>query len=162
MKHLLVVIIATFLLGFLTPRAFATTSVDIENNGEGASSDVHVENSVGESTVCINGKCETKQNGENTTTVCINGNCETTQNGNIEKQEGGAKVKVETPRRPAEQDSERQGNEQSITPTPTSTPTPTPQQEASISAAQEDPETRHVDLGQIIRNFGRFVVSLIL
>ena len=72
MKHLLVLIVVTFLLGFLAPKAIAETSVNIENNGEGATSEVHVENSVGEST-----------------TVCINGKCETTEDGNVNRQEGG-------------------------------------------------------------------------
>lgn len=75
----------------------AETSVTIENNGEGASSEVHVENSVGQSTNCVNGNCTTTDHGNNQATVCINGKCETSFNGNIERDENGAKVKVAGP-----------------------------------------------------------------
>lgn len=125
MKYVLPIIVFMFLLELVTPKALpagrqvlAATSVNIENNGEGVSSEVQVENSNGESTVCINGKCETSKDG------------------NIERQEGGAKVKVEEATRSAVKETALEEN-----------PGSTPEQ--------------HIDFGEIIRNFGRFVVSLI-
>ncbi len=80
------------------PFTFAKTETHIEvsNNGEGANSEVNVENSTGESTVCVNGKCTTSSgNSENNSTVCINGEC-TTSNGdvNIHSEDENAKVTI--------------------------------------------------------------------
>lgn len=113
------------------PQAIAETSVDISNNGEGTSSEVHIENSVGESITCVNGSCTTTQNGGNSTTVCINGKCETTQ-GNVDRQGDGARVHVEN--------NSNQSNPSipSHTPIPSPTEETTNSAEASISARKDE------------------------
>jgi hypothetical protein len=84
------------ILGLLavTP-AFATTSVDISNNGEGATSNVNVHTNTGQNTVCINGKCTTSGGTNGTSTVCINGRCTTSNEGTIDRHEDGANVHVD-------------------------------------------------------------------
>lgn len=66
-------------------------------------------------------------------TVCINGRCETSQGGNIDRQEGGVKVKIETPLRSSS--FEGQDNSQAI---PTPTVSPAQQKESSMSAKKTE------------------------
>lgn len=136
MKKLLSVIVLTFFLG-LAPKAFAETSIDISSNGDGASSEVSVESSTGESTVCVNGHCTTTQNGGSSATVCINGTCETTE-GDVNVQEGGVKVQVENDNNSNAPVVTQIPADQTPTLTPTSPITPSPQQQASDSAKQSE------------------------
>lgn len=78
----LVSIISVLSLLSISP-VFATTEVSISNITE-SSSQVNVQTSTGQSTVCINGTCTTSsKQGSSTTTVCINGTCTTSRGGII-------------------------------------------------------------------------------
>lgn len=156
MKQSVVCIILSLILIIPTSKAFAETSVDIENNGNGALSNVHVENNVGQNTT------------NNSATVCINDQCTTSQDGNVDRQEGGASVHI--------QNNSNNSSVGSPTPTgqqpqantnqsPTTTITPTPTHEASHSAQITPPKTQdnksqQSSIEQMIANIQNFINQL--
>jgi hypothetical protein len=79
-----IIVVLVSILFFMPQVAFADTSVDVSNNGDGSSNSVNVNSeSNGQSTTCVNGNCTTTGGGSKST-VCINGKCTTTDNGNVD------------------------------------------------------------------------------
>lgn len=129
MKPVLFTIVFFLLVNVGLQQAFADTSVNIQDNGNGASSDVQIDNSAGQSTICMNGHCTATGNGKNQATVCINGNCTTSPDGNIDRQEGGATVHIQNhSTSPSTQSTTSPEPPQidTVTPPPTDIPTTSP------------------------------------
>lgn len=138
MKPILFTIVFFLLVNLGLQQTFAATSVNIQDNRNGATSDVHVDNSVGQSTICVNGHCTATGNGKNQATVCINGDCTTSPDGNIDKQEGGASVHIQNHNNGSNTNSPAvttPSESETITPLPTDMPSTSP--EASPSAKQK-------------------------
>ena|SRR3989344_6009309 len=79
---------------FLFPLLISTPvfAADIHVSSTGDSNVSVNSQTTGESTTCINGKCETT-GGESKTTVCVNGKC-TESDGNVDINENNVQVKV--------------------------------------------------------------------
>jgi len=88
MKHLAylykLIVVSLSLVLLIPSVAFADTSVDVSNNGDGSSNSVNVHSeSNGQSVTCVNGNCTTTGGG-GSSTVCINGKCTSTDDGNVD------------------------------------------------------------------------------
>src|SRR5579885_2168157 len=87
------------------PQIFAEANTTIKvSNTNNSTSDINVQNSTGESTVCINGNCTTTTGSDsNSTNVCINGTCYTSDTGNLDVQSdnGNNQVHIHTSPQPA-------------------------------------------------------------
>jgi hypothetical protein len=93
----LYITICTITAIFFPYIAFAKSTVNISNNGEGSKTNVNIQTNTGNNTICQNGKCTTTSNSENgKSTVCINGKCTSSEDGNldIQSEDGNSSVHI--------------------------------------------------------------------
>lgn len=139
-------------LGFVSQVFANETKVSISNNADNAKSNVSVKSNTGENTVCINGECTTSSDeGESKSTVCVNGKCYTSDDGDLDVEEGNSKVHISN-------------SDEKASVSTTLTPKPTIIKEAEKEEIKElikqsIDKQNHLDFGQIIRGFSRFLLS---
>ena len=163
MKTILFTIMFVFIFSLVNTKAFAETSVNIQNNGSGASSDVQIENSSGQNTICVNGHCSTTNNGNNgnnSATVCINGNCTTSPDGNVDRQDDGARVRIQNQNNNNGSETNSPMPVASETPFPTDIPTTSPSIRQK-NAPNQQLQSQQSGIEQMLNNLKQFFSSFV-